>query len=269
MSLGLWITASILLAAVIVLIILVIFNTTNNGRDSYYFQKENKRRIFDTKIVLSDNFTLKNLTVAIYSANFGRYRKETKQGIDIINFIPGVDYYFYTDDFNITSSNWNVILTEKQEELSYMDANRHSAKFTKWNPSNQLLEYDLIIWLDTKSLYMNNQLSIGYFNSVSNEPGVIFLLKHLKRTHPRQEILSTIAHGFENIKSALTFFKKIEDEEYDITLPDTTILVYKPEAKPILNNVYNDLIENKLKRDQNIIQYSLKKSNAENQVSYL
>ena len=119
-----------------------------------------------------------NLTVAIYSANFGRYRKETKQGIDIINFIPGVDYYFYTDDSNISSSNWNVILTEKQEKLPYMDANRHSAKYTKWNPNDQLLEYDLIIWLDTKSLYMNNQLSIGYFNSVSNEPGVLFLLKH-------------------------------------------------------------------------------------------
>ena len=47
--------------------------------------------------------------ICVYSCNFGKYRGETKNGIDVIHFNDNIDYYFYTDDTTLTSTKWKIV----------------------------------------------------------------------------------------------------------------------------------------------------------------
>ena len=67
-------------------------------------------------------------SIAIYSANFGDYRNEIKDGIDNIFFDKNIDYYFFTDNAKITSNKWNVILQSLQPKLDFIDSFRHTSK---------------------------------------------------------------------------------------------------------------------------------------------
>ena len=74
---------------------------------------------------------MENKTIAIYSVNFGNYRNETKNGIDNIIFDDNIDYFFYTDNTNIISNKWNVIIVPILPKLDFIDTYRHTAKYYK------------------------------------------------------------------------------------------------------------------------------------------
>ena len=93
-----------------------------------------------------------NLSIAIYSANFGNYRQETAKGIDTIHHDNNIDYYFFTDDTSITSNYWNIIITELNPQLSFINSHRHTAKYVKFVVPEILHKYDIIVWVDSKNI---------------------------------------------------------------------------------------------------------------------
>lgn len=211
-----------------------------------------------------------NLSIAIYSANFGNYRKETAKGIDSIHRDANIDYYFFTDDTSITSNYWNIIITELNPHLSFINSHRHTAKYVKFVVPEILHKYDIIVWVDSKNID-NIQFSSNRINQLlQNKMDNIFFIKHPKRSSIQQELMITIEHNIEDKNNGAKFLNKIKNITFDSHLPDTTCMVYSNKMSNILllKSVYDLLIANGLRRDQNIIQYVWQETNYENNISY-
>ena len=229
-------------------------------------------------------------SIAIYSANFGNYRNEIEDGIDNIFFDKNIDYYFFTDNVKITSNKWNVILQPLQPKLDFIDSFRHTSKYLKFVVPKILHKYDIIIWVDSSFLLgkVFAQLPVRGANSspqslkllkCSNEKIMdlfapldysFFILRHPRRKTAQQEIKATCNSGQEDVNNGNAFLNKIRNIKFNIDLPETGCLIYKntPGNISILQCIYNSLMANGLRRDQNVIQHVFLENNYESNVSY-
>ena len=211
-----------------------------------------------------------NYSAAVYCANFGNYRDELKNGIDNIIFDKNIDYYFFTDNKNIKSSNWNIIFTPLQPNLDFIDACRHTSKYVKFVIPEILHKYDIIIWSDSKfldKLNINKQKIVELFTKDDNS---LFFYKHEGRYHARQELQVTLKFKLEHLINGEEFLKEVQKMNFKTHLPETTLFCFSNKIDNILllKNVYDTLISKGLRRDQNVIQYVLLKNNFESKVSY-
>ena len=209
-------------------------------------------------------------SIAIYSANFGNYRDEIKDGIDNIFFDKNIDYYFFTDNAKITSNKWNVILQPLQPKLDFIDSFRHTSKYLKFVVPKILHKYDIIIWVDSKSLKLlkcSNEKIMDLFAPLNYS---FFILRHPRRKTAQQEIKATCNSEQEDVNNGNAFLNKIRNIKFNIDLPDTTCLIYKNTADNILilQRIYDSLMANGLRRDQNVIQHVFLENNYESNVSY-
>lgn len=209
-------------------------------------------------------------SIAIYSANFGDYRDETKDGIDNIFFDNNIDYYFFTDNVKITSNKWNVILQSLQPKLDFIDSFRHTSKYLKFVVPKILHKYDIIIWIDSKSLKLlkcSNEKIMDLFAPLNYS---FFILRHPHRKTAQEEIKSTCDGKQEDVNNGNAFLNKIRHVKFNIDLPNTTCLIYKNTADNILilQRIYDSLMANGLRRDQNVIQHVFLENNYESKVSY-
>lgn len=212
--------------------------------------------------------------IAIYSANFGNYRNEIKNGIDqLIQVDSNIDYYFFTDRDDIKSTKWNVIKVDLLLELDFINSFRHTSKYTKFVLPSILDKYEIVIWIDTKShkfLKFKKDNIFKLFNDQENIKDICFI-KHNYRTTAQQEIDITVRlTNLEHKENGKKFLEKIKNIKFGITLPDTMCIVYKnnDETKRVFKDVYYTLIANGLRRDQNVIQYVIKNNKFENKVKY-
>lgn len=211
------------------------------------------------------------MKVAVYTANIGSYRNEdTEKKLNSINFMEDIDYYFFTDkDIKLKKSKWIIQKVNVKESYDFIDKFRNTAKFTKFHLPDILKSYDYAIWCDTKSFHNVKNLSKKMIcDLVSKTNKKIYLLKHPRRENILDELRST-----KNIeKNGVLFLKKLKKKKikFNSYLPDTTILIRKidSETNIVLAEVYNYLIDIKLCRDQNIIQYVFYKMNFENNLFY-
>ena len=206
--------------------------------------------------------------IAIYSANFGNYRDELKD-IDNVFFDEKIDYYFFTDNKNITSKKWNIILSQLNPELYFIDSFRHTSKYFKFVVPEILNRYNIIIWIDNKSLKFlkfSNKNIINLFEKKYS----FFILRHPIRKTAQEEIKTTIECTAEHEINGDLFLSKIKDNKFSIDLPDSTCLIYKNTNSniSILQKIYDSLIMNGLRRDQNVIQQVFLENNYELNVSY-
>ena len=209
-------------------------------------------------------------SIAIYSANFGNYRNEIKDGIDNIFFDKNIDYYFFTDNAKITSNKWNVILQPLQPKLDFINSFRHTSKYLKFVVPKILHKYDIIIWIDSKSLKLlkcSNEKIMDLFAPLNYS---FFILRHPHRKTAQQEIKATCYSEQEEVNNGNAFLNKIRHIKFGIDLPDTTCLIYKNTADNILilQRIYDSLMANGLRRDQNVIQHVFLENNYESKVSY-
>lgn len=215
------------------------------------------------------------MKIAIYAANFGNYRNEIKHiNSSNIIFDKEIDYYFFTEQTNIKSKNWKIVNVPLKPKLDFMDQERHTSKHTKWVVPKILHNYDIIIWTDTKKKNLNKlrfskEKIIRHLNKFPQFP--VFFIKHPCRNDARQELKNTIRGKKENKVNGTIFLNKIKNESYKSTLPDTTCIMLKnkPENFTMMKQCYNDIISNKICRDQNVIQHSWKKTNYESKISYM
>ena len=213
------------------------------------------------------------MKIAVYSCNLGNYRNELS--VDILNnikFNKDIDYYFFTDQ-DIKLSNWNVIKTNLEESLGFMNKYRNTSKYLKFVLPKILKSYDYVIWCDTKRQSLNNINSINIDKIkklISETNKKIFLIQHPVRTNPNQEIDITKKLKLENEENADKFKEKIKDIVFNSKLPDTTTIIRKVnnEINNLFKEVYDNLLNEKLCRDQNIIQYIFYKFKSEKYLYY-
>jgi len=210
-------------------------------------------------------------TIAVYSANFGNYRNELKTGIDNVHFDKNIDYYFFTDNKEIKSNKWKVILINLQPNLNFLNSYRHTSKHIKFIVPQILKKYDIIMWIDTKCL--NNikfsKDKIIKFTEKQNNKSMFFM-KHFCRKTAQEEIKVTTKLNLESKVNGAKFLNKINNMKFNTHLPDTQCIVYNRTVNNIslLKKIYDTLIAEGLRRDQNVIQYVLLKNNYESNVSY-
>ena len=200
------------------------------------------------------------MKIAVYSCNTGNYRNELSvEKLNNIQFAKGIDYFFFTNlDIDIHSCKWNIYKIRLKDNLDFMNNNRNTAKFIKFSIPNVFKSYDYIIWCDTKSLKNIHSLNIEKIKRfISNTNKKIYLIKHPHRKYPEEELKKCLDLKIE--KNATLFLKKLKNIPvcFNSLLPDTTTIIRKvdPYTNDIFMNIYEELLNNKLCRDQNIIQY--------------
>jgi hypothetical protein len=227
------------------------------------------------------------MRIAIYSANIGNYRNELdKFKIDDIYHLPNnipVDYYLFTDNKNIKSNIWNIINIEPDEELEeHMDKNRNTCKKLKFIIPEIIRKYEYILWIDTKSfknihIYIKELLQQYNLNNLLEiDENSIFTMKHPIRSHPKDELLITTKANkkgvsLENTTHSQAYNDIIKNIKFKTPLPDSTFLFYRNNKDniSILNNIYDLLIKYKLRRDQNVFQYSFYEKNVEDKIKII
>ena len=217
------------------------------------------------------------MKIAVYSANFGDYRKEiSAKKLDNMHFSKEIDYYFFTD-MDIQSSKWNVQKVTLEKELDFggktcpMTKYRHTSKKYKFCLPEILSLYDYVIWCDTKSLRNINNLSLNKIEAlITDKQKSIYLIQHPDRKNTSQELKATLQRSMERESDIKTFRDKIKDINFNSVLPDTTTIIRKVNDKynEIFRQIYNLQLENQLCRDQNIIQYGFYYTGCESELFY-
>jgi hypothetical protein len=195
-----------------------------------------------------------------------------KTNLDNVPFDPEIDYYFFTELDNVTSTKWNVVKTNLQEKLEYMNGFRHTSKHCKFVLPDILKKYDIIMRVDCKvicrkSLKITKSDIIKLFEQ--NQNASIFFIKHANRKTAHQELEITIKCGLEH-KNGENFLKEIKDIKFQTHMPDTNCFFYKNNTQNnnMLECVYDTLINKGLRRDQNVIQFVLFQNNYESNIDY-
>jgi hypothetical protein len=214
-------------------------------------------------------------TVAVYSVNFGNYRDELKNGIDFINKDNRIDYFFFTDNKNLKSNKWNIIITDLENTSQYMDKYRNTSKLLKFKTNKLLNNYDVLIYIASKGLSRINFSYNKIISLIKRKKKQFYFIRHPCRNTSKEELLFTTKNKrknnyIENKENGLKFYNQIKNLKYNSYLPDL-FCVIRLNSK--LNNnlwsgIYDLLIKNGLKRDQNIIQHALYYFNFESKVTY-
>jgi hypothetical protein len=206
------------------------------------------------------------MKIAVYTCNFGNYRKEFLAYYSTI-FAQNIDYYLFTD-IQLTHieksklKGFHICNIETLPSDDIMDGNRWTSKFVKFILPDVLQQYDIIIWIDNKIFREKNIMKNITYEKIeqlfySNPNVSVFNIQHRERKTIHQELMTTIK--IENSIPGTLFLDKIKNYKSTFDLPDTCIIIRKNDST--INNTFRqcfDLMkEYKLKRDQNIYNYAL------------
>lgn len=202
--------------------------------------------------------------ICVYSCNFGKYRNETKNGIDVINLNDNIDYYFYTDDTTLTSTKWKIVHCELKPGDINNNSYRRTAKFIKFVTQDILKEYDIIIWCDNKCLHELNDINISTILSCfDNNDYKMVNIMHPDRKTPQEELNITLRGNTENTVNGQNFLNEIQKNKYDVQLPDTRFIIRKNDmaTNEMFEYVFTLLETKGLKRDQNVYNHAIHECN--------
>ena len=219
--------------------------------------------------------------IAIYSANFGRYRGEfatTKvDPYGRCGCLPSkehcIDFFFFTDDPNVRLDHWNLIVMETlPSPVQGMSSFRHTAKYIKFVVPEILHSYDIVVWIDNKSLSTFLPLNVTKLISLvdSKNRHRLCIVRHPSRSSPLEELQVTLALGFELKANGERFKETLRSMVFRTCLPDSTCMFFEMNAVNVyrLQKVYEALIHHGLQRDQNILQYVWKMESMEEDIVY-
>jgi hypothetical protein len=215
--------------------------------------------------------------IAVYCVNYGNYRNELKYGIDNIYVDKNIDYYFFTDNKTLKSKKWNIIYTDLKKKTKNMDSYRHTVKFIKFNNQSVLKKYDILIYVASKRI---DNIKFSYkkiLNLIKSNRKEFYFIKHPNRKTSQEELLLTTSNTrngdfftIENKLNGLIFYNKIKNIKYNTNLVDLccVIRINNKKNNYVWNSIYNLLMFNGLKRDQNVIQHGLFINRYESNISY-
>jgi len=207
--------------------------------------------------------------IAVYCYNFGNFRGELNRDLDNFKKYSELDYYLFTDQDNIKSNKWNVINVNLQSRTEHMNANRVTAKYYKWKfIPNELKEYDYLVHIDAGRMRYLNKFSYDRFLEIIDDNKNY---SFIGRIHPflnntYEECDHVLTKNADYNKNVIKWKKKLNNEKYkqNVTHIETCFFIRNLKDKELTNvlkKVYDNLIENKLCRDQLVFLYTFQQNN--------
>ena len=237
--------------AIILFLVLYIYSIHFNRNEGFSNQKIEKPKI------------------AVYSYNFGNFRGELNRDLDNFKNYPEFDYYLFTDQTNIKSKKWNVINVNLQSRTKHMNANRVTSKYFKWKHIPKELEaYDYLVHIDAGRMrYLNNFSYARFLEIINNNKNYSFI----GRIHPflnnvYEECDHVLKEKCDYESNVKKWKAKLKDENFKQTIQhiETCFFIRNLKDKKltnILNKVYDNIMENKLCRDQLVFIYTMQQNN--------
>lgn len=215
------------------------------------------------------------MRIAVYSCNFGNHRNELSNGIDHFKFDEKIDYYFFTENKELTSKYWKIIHPSLLESDHIMNSERWTSKHTKFVLPEVLKGYDVVVWCDSKLL---NKSKIIEFNKSKNNTLTInkaqietlfdtgkklFNVGNYWRKRPQDEIKTVIKCGLENAERGGEFLKEIGERQYKTILFDTCFIIRRTddETNNLFESIFKLLKLKGLKRDQCVYNHAIDEIN--------
>ena len=181
--------------------------------------------------------------VAVYRCLFNDY----DYFLEDLYVTSNVDYYLFTDNQNIKSHNYKKILVETKEKNPSLD-NRS----LKLNIPDELLNYDLTIYLDTNICIVDDISSL--IESFLSSKAEIGLFKHPYHNSINDDIDMCIESNKSNaeiIKKELDYYESLGLVPRD-NLSDNSIIFRKKQNENMLNAMkyWTHLVKSFSGRDQ-------------------
>ena len=206
--------------------------------------------------------------IAVYSYNFGNFRKELNKNIDNFEKINQFDYYLYTDK-NVKSKKWKIIKVPLQQRTEHMNANRVTAKYYKWKHiPRELKKYDYILHIDCARIKYLNNLS---YNDILNIIDKNKNKSYIGRKHPFLKNIYDECNKVKKVKVDRSNYvdlweKKLLNEKVKIKANhiETCIFIRKINDNILskkFEEIYEEIMKNKLCRDQLVFYYIIDKYN--------
>ena len=231
----------------------------------------------------TDNFISSKKTMCIYMYTFGKNHTEYNFTTKINKKFPNMDFYIYTDNLDKVNflnnyrnnfKSLNIIKVPILNKLDFIDENRLTAKYYKFKIiPDEIKKYDYMFHIDFGRINLLNHISEKHFFSLveSNKNKKLFLFKFNNLIN---DFKYNISNKTENIINLNKFKSKInlnkiltkkhvQTSHFIRDLKDS-------ETNLIFEKIYDELIENKLKRDQFVFNHTLIKYNYNyNKIKYV
>ena len=179
----------------------------------------------------------------VYSANFGSYDNLT----DPLFIDKEIDYIYFTDNPEIESSVWKIILVEKCPFDSRM-----TARIIKHMPHAFLSKYNSSLWVDAQLKIDKAPLKV-LFSELDNSDFICF--RHWRRNRLYLEALSCIKNGHDSVYKISSQYFKYKYNGYidDKALIASGVLLRRHMNKNIIsfqekwmNQIYGESIRDQL-----------------------
>ena len=209
--------------------------------------------------------------VALYSCNFGNYRNELQNGIDHFFCDSTYDMYFFTDAKDLKSTRWNVVQYKKPKGNEFIDENRLANKQVKFLTPEILKDYDILIYIDSKYVKSNKvgwpkSGPLPFFETIVIKLKDHFVLheKHDARKTVHEEMAELFRRKtLENNTELYRYFHKTKNIQVNIPLVELGFIVRRntPLVNALFRETYNELVKNRLRRDQIVYPIVVSKTN--------
>ena len=152
------------------------------------------------KDLIKEENTIKIKEIAVITANIGNYDKEISQ-IDFIENNDYFDWYYFTDNLEIKSSDWKIITSDYTEINKvnidyYANINMMKAKYYKINmfQINILSKYKYIIWIDSSVKLCNKNFINDIIKIITENKNILYNFEHKNKKNLVDEYKESIEH---------------------------------------------------------------------------
>jgi hypothetical protein len=227
------------------------FYESHNNRQEYFANLRNKRP--NNQIIKTPNIKdiseikkiypdIQNGEIAVVSVNFGSY-DSTSTDIRNIGNYGYFDWFYITDNINISNNGWTILSREKYHlenipTIHNNDPNRMYSKFYKTqllNIESFFTKYKYIIWLDASFIIENVNFVEDILRLLNgNQQEDFFIFEHSERDSVQLEYLASITLSKYFNQNLDVQVKKYYLDGYRTGLYETGFMIYKVNQKIIM-----------------------------------
>lgn len=234
---------------------------------------------------LSDKFLNNKNTICIYMYTFGKNHTKYNFKTVLNKKFLNIDFYIYTDNLekvyflNNYRNNFksiNIIKVPLLDKLDFIDENRLTAKYYKFKIiPNEIKKYDYMFHIDFGRINLLNHINEKHILALieSNKNKKLFLCEGAWWSL-NDDFKQQINFKYENEDKINKFKSKIDLKKIlskkHVQTSHFIRNIKDSETNFIFEKIYDELIINKLKRDQFVFNYTLLKYNYDyNKIKYV
>lgn len=145
-----------------------------------YTYREYRRRYQEKN---EQRFSTENKKIVIYTGIFGNY--DTL--LPPLYRDEGVDYICYTDDKNLTSSDWQIRYVECEQENMALEVRKY-----KCLPHIFMADYDVSVWIDANIQIQSSILN--YIEENMQDTGMLFFVHYARNCIYEEGAINILLH---------------------------------------------------------------------------